>query len=662
MEIRSFTPTQTRGSADAELPLPVPRVPDLSGRILGARYSLRRRIGGGSMGTVYEARDMTLGTAVAVKVMHPEYSHDEAFRKRFHQEALIGARLRHEHSVAVTDLGQSDDGLLFSVMEYLEGESLDALLGARSTPLPWRRVVLIANQVCAALQAAHDRGIIHRDIKPGNCFLVRHEGPGDDDPQPSTFIKVLDLGLARIMPVSGRPTPPGRLGAPEYLAPEQIQGSLCDHRVDLYALGVMMYVMLTGRLPFVGDNPSAVMKAHLEEPPPSLRRVAPDAEIPEILEAVVVRALAKDPAGRFPSATAMAEAIAVATIEAEASDLEDEEDEPLASSSGLSLADFSAASISGASFRADASATSGASFRTDSGADSGLRTDSSAGAGATGNTWRRAAPPPTVPTMKAVSAMTTLTSMVLAPDYGYGPSTRGGLVVLALAFAGICVAVTALWTSNRLLLAPAAEAAPLAATPIAAREATQPTAHVSGPERPPVLTPPRRRSIDLRPLGPVEHVPVPEEVVDLSAPPWADPELATNPDPLPEPTDSLDEAAAPEPTRLVRRSPPGAFLPRARPQPPAGPQLPPGFPTERTFRRLADSVAPGVHRCMRTHSAELASLTVELTIGGPRRSAVEMTLKEADTPALRACIAPLLARVAFPASERTARYAFTYKP
>ena len=656
MEIRSFTPTQTRGTADAELPLPVPRVADLSGRILGARYSLRRRIGGGSMGTVYEARDMTLGTAVAVKVMHPEYSHDEAFRKRFHQEALIGARLRHEHSVAVTDLGQSDDGLLFSVMEYLEGESLDALLGARSTPLPWRRVVLIANQVCAALQAAHDRGIIHRDIKPGNCFLVRHEGPGVDDPQPATFIKVLDLGLARIMPVSGRPTPPGRLGAPEYLAPEQIQGSLCDHRVDLYALAVMMYVMLTGRLPFIGDNPSAVMKAHLEEPPPSLRRVAPDAEIPEILEAVVVRALAKDPAGRFPSATAMAEAIAVATIEAEASELEDEEDEPLASSSGLSLAAFSAASMSGASFRADSSANSGASFRTDATlhADATLRADP--GAAATGDTWRRAAPPPTVPTMKAVSAMTTLTSMVLAPDYGYGPSTRGGLVVLALAFAGICVAVTALWTSNRLLLAPSAEAASLATSPIAGET----TARVSGPERPQVLTPPRRRSIDLRPLGPVEQVPIPEEVIDLSAPPWADPELA----PSVTASDPGAAASESEPARTVRRTPPpGEFLPRAaRPKAPAGPELPPGFPTERTFRRLADSVAPGVHRCMRTHSPDLAGLTVELTIGGPRRTAVEMTLKEADTPALRACIAPLLARVAFPASERTARYAFTYKP
>ena len=634
MEIRTLhQQTQTRGTADAELPLPVPRVPDLSGRILGGRYILRRRIGGGSMGTVYEARDKNLGTAVAVKVLHPEYSHDEAFRKRFHQEALIGARLEHQHSVTVIDMGQSDDGLLFSVMEFLEGESLDALLGARSTPLPWRRVALIATQVCAALQAAHDRGIIHRDIKPGNCFMVRPEGEAvAEDARPGTFIKVLDLGLARILPVSGRPTPPGRLGAPEYLAPEQIQGGVSDHRVDLYALGVMMYVMLTGRLPFLGDDPSAVMRAHLEDPPPSLRRVAPDAELPEILEAVVLRALAKDPAERFPGATAMAEAIAVATMEAEAGEDDDEDDEPLASSSGLSLASFSAANFSAASI-------SGTAFSTTAVATTPLTATDLAptDASATGNAWRRPAPPPTVPTMRAVSAMTTLTSMVLAPDYGYSPSVRRGLVGLALAFAGICVAVTALWTSNRLLLTPEADVA-------VTRDVAAPEAHVPGPERAPVVTPPRRPTIDLRPLGPLEAVPIPEEVIDLDAPPWADPAYVPP---------SLETAAPRRPGSHRAPPPPGDFLPNDT--------RTVGAPTERTFRRLADSITPGIQRCMRTHAADLTALTVEVTIGGPRRSAVELVLKQADTPALRACIAPLLARVAFPASERTARFGFTYK-
>jgi serine/threonine protein kinase len=628
MEIRSLSHTQTRGSADAELPLPVPRVPDLSGRILGARYSLRRRIGGGSMGTVYEARDMTLGTAVAVKVMHPEYSDDETFRKRFHQEALIGARLRHEHSVAVTDLGQSDDGLLFSVMEFLEGESLDALLSSSSTPLPWRRVVLIAFQVCAALQAAHDRGIIHRDIKPGNCFLVRREGRAvadDDIAGGFTFIKVLDLGLARVMPVSGRPTPPGRLGAPEYLAPEQIQGSICDHRVDLYALGVMMFELLTRRMPFMGETPSATMRAHLESPPPSLRRVAPDAEIPASLEAVIQRALAKDPAERYASATEMAWAIQAAASEGESEAAAavvaapaPTHDEDLDDDDELEPPVVSAAAHSSAAMSSPA----------------GVSGPSSA-------SWRH--PPPTIPTLNAVSAMTTLTSMVLAPDYGYGPSIRGGLAVLALAFTGICVAVTALWTSNRLLLVPEAEANPT----IEARPAQQAPAPV---------TPPRRRPIDTAPLGPVEPVAIPEEVVDLSGPPWADPEL---------PGESVllaaDDPPSNPPPNLPRRSgerrappPPGAFLPSS--------ERTPGVPLERTFRRLAESVAPGVHRCMRMHSADLTELTVELTVGGPRRTAVELGLKGADTPALRACLAPLLARIDFPATERTARYAVTYKP
>jgi len=583
MEIRFFSNTQTRGTADAELPLPVVRVPDLSGRILGARYSLRRRIGGGSLGTVYEARDMTLGTAVAVKVMHPEYSDDESFRRRFHQEALIGARLRHEHSVAVTDLGQSDDGLLYSVMEYLEGESLDALLSSRSSPLPWRRVVLIASQVCAALQAAHDRGIIHRDIKPGNCFLVRREGRGvEDDGQPDnfTFIKVLDLGLARVMPVSGRPTPPGRLGAPEYLAPEQIQGGICDHRVDLYALGVMMYALLARRLPFVGDNPAAIMRQHIEATPPSLRRVAPDAEVPASLEAVVLRALAKDPAERFPSAFAMAQAIhaAAAETETEAIAIDESLDDP----------------------------------------HPGI--------------WRRLPPPATI-----------ASPMSLAPVYGYGPTLRTGLVLVALAFVGICAAVTQLWTSNRELFIHEA----IAATMIDEDPApsAEPTARRDDP-----VTRPRPELVDLHPLAPIGELPLP--VVDLDEPPWADLEAPATPPAQP--------ALEPEPEPVVTQ--PRAAVRRPRPAAAALPLVTPGFPLERTFRRLADSIAPGVHRCMRLHVAELDALTVELTIGGPRHTAVELGLKGSDSPALRACLAPLIARIHFPASERTGRFAHTYRP
>ena len=170
---------------------------------------------------------------------------------------------------------------------------------------------------------------IRDSIKPGNCFLVRRDGHDPDrrpdralerdldEGPPFTFVKVLDLGLARLMPSTGRPTPPGRLGAPEYLAPEQIQGFTCDHRVDIYALGVLMYKLLTRRLPFTGDNPAAIMRMHIETPPAPLRRAA-GSEIPATLEAVVLRALAKDRADRYPSAHAMAQAIRGAAADAEA--------------------------------------------------------------------------------------------------------------------------------------------------------------------------------------------------------------------------------------------------------------------------------------------------------------------------------------------------------
>jgi serine/threonine-protein kinase len=661
MEIRFVSSQQIRGAADAELPLPVARAPDLSGRILGARYSLRRRIGGGSMGTVYEARDMTLGTAVAVKVMHPEYSDDESFRRRFHQEALIGARLRHEHSVAVTDLGQSDDGLLYSVMEYLEGESLDGLLSGRAAPVPWRRVVTIAMQVCAALQAAHDRGIIHRDIKPGNCFLVRRDrrDPAEEDDAPFTFIKVLDLGLARVMPASGRPTPPGRLGAPEYLAPEQVQGSVCDHRVDLYALGVMMYQLLTRRLPFAAATPAAIMRQHIEATPVPPRRLRPDAEIPASLEAVVLRALAKDPAERFPSALAMAQAIRAAAAEAEAET---------------------------------------------------IAIDESVDDGPTG-LWRR---------------VDVSTAMMLTPGLGEVPSLRGGLIGLALALACICIAVGALWNLERpptdeatALAQDAAHAAPTAhvdptlaqtadhvdtpaqtdatattlartAEPVAPATPAPTLARTAEPVAPTTSTPAQTDATATRTLAQTATYPDPPATPTLAqlAPPPA-PALAMHATPFApvavSPGPVLDPGALPAPSGPGPDDPPFAApgeppvatavasAPRPRPaRPPkhlseepaavAGPHLTPGAPPERTFQRLADLVAPGVHRCMRRLTPGLAALTVELTVGGPRRSAVALGLQGADTPELRACLAPLLARIEFPASERTARYAHTYKP
>ena len=596
MEIRFTSSKRPQATADAELPLPVVRAPDLSGRVLGARYSLRRRIGGGSMGTVYEARDMTLGTAVAVKVLHPDYCGDEDFRRRFHQEALLGARLRHEHSVAVTDLGQSDDGLLYSVMEYLEGESLDALLEARPGPLPWRRVVTIAVQVCAALQAAHDRGVIHRDIKPGNCFLVRRDGHdperrdraldrGLDEGPPFTFVKVLDLGLARLMPSTGRPTPPGRLGAPEYLAPEQIQGFTCDHRVDIYALGVLMYKLLTRRLPFTGDSPAAIMRMHIETPPAPLRRAA-GSEIPASLEAVVLRALAKDRADRYPSAHAMAQAIRGAAADAEAETI--------------------------AIHEADAE-------------PSGL--------------WRlgmlsaRAVHPGLGPGLRPPAGAST--TMILVPAFGRGPNLRNGLLGLLLALSGILVAAAIPGGPRDTWFDAAASAGPSADT------ASGPPTLRTTPMATPTAAPTAAPTTDPDGLA-SRSAPAPVLAIAASGPPLG---------PFAPPNDHL----AAQPSRPRKR-------PLAAEPEPASPRTP-GAPPEATFHRLIDTVTPGVHRCMRSHAPPLARLELSLQVGGPRHNGVAMGLGEhqGDADLLR-CLAPLVSRLRFPASEQAARYTHLFKP
>ena len=656
MEIRFISSTHVRAMADAELPLPVARALDLSGRVLGSRYSLRRRIGGGSMGTVYEARDMTLGTAVAVKVLHPDYAGDADFRRRFHQEALLGARMRHEHSVAVTDLGETDDGLFYSVMEYLEGESLDGLLSSSQGPLPWRRVVTITVQVCAALQAAHERGVIHRDIKPGNCFLVRREGRGgreDDDPN-FTYVKVLDLGLARLMPAGGRPTPPGRLGAPEYLAPEQVQGFTCDHRVDLYAIGVMMYKLLTRRLPFTGDSPAAIMKMHIEATPAPPRRAAPGADIPASLEAVVLRALAKSPADRFPDAKLMAEAVRAAAAEAEAEavaiDESLEEAPTLGRLAGLSANSGSRSTIPGAS-------TPGASTSGASTSRSSASRAITSGAAASGSSSAAA----------SRSSGATASRSVAHPGT---PRLPHGLLGLLLALASILVVALTTLVDQRAeqqralariepppvpITAPTAQGAALPPSPTtlaasAAVLASPSTAHAA--TEPTLAAPAHNGTAFASALAPT-----PASRTTGLAEPTAEPATASSPLPsLASPSLASPSLASAGP------GPRHGLSERTAPHDAAASPRTPGTPSERVFQRLADTVAPGVYRCMQRHAPGQGVLTVELTVGGPRRSAVALGLREHDSPDLRGCLAPLLARLSFPPTEHTARYAHVYKP
>ncbi len=267
---------------------------DMAGQVLGDRYRIVARIGGGGMGTVWLAEHVMLGKRVAVKILRPEYSRDEELTRRFQQEAVAASQIGQENIVDVTDFGRTPDGSLYLVMEALEGESLASILRHEGL-LPLDRALLILFQISRALAAAHARGIVHRDLKPENVFVTRHEDGTD-------FVKVLDFGISKIgaAPEGGRITRAGAImGTPEYMAPEQASSGQVDQRCDVYAFGVLAYEVLTGSLPFQGDNPVATLLKHQSDSPPPLRRRRP--ALPIEAEDLVLKALVKRPEGRQQS-------------------------------------------------------------------------------------------------------------------------------------------------------------------------------------------------------------------------------------------------------------------------------------------------------------------------------------------------------------------------
>ena len=272
----------------------------LTGKTLG-KYRIIERMGRGGMAEVYRAYHPRLDRYVAVKVLHGYLAEDEAFLERFEREARAVAALRHPHIVQVYDSDVEDD-YYFMIMEYIDGFNLKekmGLLASQNIPIPLDEISNIIQEICAALDYAHQQGMIHRDIKPANILI---------DETGRSYLT--DFGIAHIISDTHITSTGALLGTPDYMSPEQCQGLRATKASDIYSLGVVLYEIITGRVPFDADTPLAVLNKHIHDPLPIPHEIRPD--IPESLERVVLKAMAKDPDDRYQTAAKMAQAVAEA--------------------------------------------------------------------------------------------------------------------------------------------------------------------------------------------------------------------------------------------------------------------------------------------------------------------------------------------------------------
>jgi eukaryotic-like serine/threonine-protein kinase len=257
-----------------------------AGDVIAGRYELLELVGSGGMSSVWRSHDRLLDRTVAIKVLHEQFATDDEYVERFRREARSVAQLSHPNIVTVIDRGE-DESRQFIVFEFVEGENLKQLI-RRTGPLPVRDAIQMALQMARALAFAHGRGLVHRDVKPQNVLL-------NDDGQ----AKMTDFGIARSVDVQGVTITGTVLGTSEYISPEQARGEQVNARSDVYSLGVVLYELLTGSVPFTGENFVAVALKHVHEPPPNVLELRPDA--PPRVAMAVERAMAKDPADRFQS-------------------------------------------------------------------------------------------------------------------------------------------------------------------------------------------------------------------------------------------------------------------------------------------------------------------------------------------------------------------------
>jgi serine/threonine-protein kinase len=283
----------------AEAAISKSNAPDpLIGRVINERFKIVSLIARGGMGKVYRAEQAPLGRACALKVLNPNYSgeHDPEFHKRFFLEASMTSKLTHPNTVTIFDYGRADDDIYYMAMEYLEGHTLHRAIRTAGH-FPEERTAHVARQVCRALREAHALGIVHRDLKPANVYLIEHA----DEPD---FVKVLDFGLVKnVADVTGEELTQAGLfmGSPKYMAPEQVNGEKVDARTDIYALGILMYEMMTGKVPFDSATSVSILMAQVKEKAPPMREANPDAQVSDAMEETVARCMAKAPDDRFRS-------------------------------------------------------------------------------------------------------------------------------------------------------------------------------------------------------------------------------------------------------------------------------------------------------------------------------------------------------------------------
>jgi serine/threonine protein kinase len=298
VEKRTTAQRNRTATANTQLALPPGEI------IAGTRYRIVTRIGAGAMGAVYEAEHVDLEKRVALKTLLEAAARDPKAIERFRQEARAASKIGNPFICDVTDFGELPDGQVFYVMEFIDGPSLRRVLDVDKV-IPAARVIAILRQTCKALGAAHEKGIIHLDVKPDNIMLATSGRRGG-------MVRVVDFGIAGL--ISAQPPPEGTppeervVGTPDYLAPERIRGKGYDHRSDIYSLGAMAYEMLTGACPFWHEDLMTTITKHVTDKPKPLRLQAPQAEIPESLETLVLQMLAKNPAER-PQSMAVVEAM-----------------------------------------------------------------------------------------------------------------------------------------------------------------------------------------------------------------------------------------------------------------------------------------------------------------------------------------------------------------